>query len=159
MNVFLTYAQGYKSWAKRQRVEWFETRTTQNHKTTYMLTYGKSVSILHACKIYSKWIKIIAQYVLTHSGLMNVRGTTNRFIDRNMHKQVVADLSRRLITTLHSAQQSQSDWCTNIHIAGLQHYLREHYKLNEESDILVSNVVTRIICLNPNTHKTQMTKT
>ena len=102
---------------------------------------------------------MIAQYVLTYSELMNVRGTTNRFIDRNMHKQVVADLSRRLITTLHSAQQSQSDWCTNIHIAGLQNYLRENYKLNEESDILVSNVVTRIICLNPNTHKTQMTKT
>ena len=76
----------------------------------------------------------IAQYVLAYSELMNVRGaatcstgiacgTTNRFIDRNIHKQVVADLSQRLITTLYLAQQSQSDWCTTIHIAGLQNYM------------------------------------
>ena len=108
---------------------------------------------------------MIAQYVLAYSELMNVRGaatcstgiacgTTNRFIDRNIHKQVVADLSQRLITTLYSAQQSQSDWYTNIHIAGLQNYICEIYQLNEESDIHVSNVVTRIICLNSHTHKT-----
>ena len=69
-------------------------------------------------------------------------GTTKCFIDRNIHKQVVADLSQRLITTLYSVQQSQSDWYTNIHIAGLQKYICEIYQLNEESDIHVSNVVT-----------------
>ena len=81
-------------------------------------------------------------------------GTTNRFMDRNIHKQVVADLSQRLIATLYSVQQSQSDWYTNIHIAGLQNYICENYQSDEESNINVANVVTRIICLNSHARKT-----
>ena len=108
---------------------------------------------------------MFAQFVLANSDLMNVRGvatcstgiacgTAKRLMDRNIHKQVVADLSQRLIATLYSAPQSQSDWYTNIHIAGLQNYICDIYQLNEESNIHVFNVVTRIICLNSHTHKT-----